>query len=142
MASVICYFFCQKSFSLHDIIVSEKMVEFITYIRRSTMQWLKVFLAGLVEVIWVTGLNKADSFFAWLVVAIFIILSFYLVIAACNTLPVGTVYAVFVGMGTIGTVLVDILFFHEPFSLIKIILIALLIIGIIGLKLTTNEGEA
>lgn len=106
------------------------------------MQWLKVFLAGLVEVIWVKGLNKADSFFAWLVVAIFIILSFYLVIAACNTLPVGTVYAVFVGMGTIGTVLVDILFFHEPFSLIKIILIALLIIGIIGLKLTTNEGEA
>ena len=106
------------------------------------MQGLKGFLAGLVEVLWVTGLNKADSLFAWLVVAIFIILSFYLVIAACKTLPVGTVYAVFVGMGTIGTVLVDILFFHEPFSLIKIILIALLIIGIIGLKLTTNEGEA
>ncbi|AVQ35465.1 MAG TPA: QacE family quaternary ammonium compound efflux SMR transporter [Staphylococcus kloosii] len=106
------------------------------------MQWLKVFLAGLVEVIWVTGLNKADSLFAWLIVAIFIVLSFYLVIAACKTLPVGTVYAVFVGMGTIGTVLVDIFFFHEPFSLLKLILIALLIIGIIGLKLTTTEGEA
>lgn len=106
------------------------------------MQWLKVFLAGLVEVVWVTGLNKADSIAAWLIVAIFIVLSFYLVIAACKTLPVGTVYAVFVGMGTIGTVLVDIFFFHETFSFLKILLMTLLIIGIVGLKLTTNEGEA
>ena len=48
------------------------------------MQWLKVILAGIIEVIWVTGLNIADSTFAWIIVILFIGLSFYLVISACK----------------------------------------------------------
>ncbi|MEJ7497592.1 multidrug efflux SMR transporter [Staphylococcus warneri] len=103
------------------------------------MKWLKVILAGLVEIIWVTGLNNADSIFSWLFTLIFIILSFYLVINATKSLPVGTVYAIFVGIGAAGTVIVDILFFNQPFAFMKILLVTLLIIGIIGLKLSTTD---
>lgn len=103
------------------------------------MKWLKVILAGLVEIIWVTGLNNADSIFSWLFTLIFIILSFYLVIDATKSLPVGTVYAIFVGIGAAGTVIVDILFFNQPFTFMKILLVTLLIIGIIGLKLSTTD---
>lgn len=103
------------------------------------MKWLKVILAGLVEIIWVTGLNNADSIFSWLFTLIFIILSFYLVINATKSLPVGTVYAIFVGIGAAGTVIVDILFFNQSFTFMKILLVTLLIIGIIGLKLSTTD---
>ena len=71
---------------------------------------------------------------------LFIALSFYLVIDASKHLPVGTVYA-FVGIGAVGTVLVDMIFFNQPFTPTKLILIIILIAGIIGLKLTTNENE-
>lgn len=104
-----------------------------------TLKWLKVILAGLVEIIWVTGLNNADSILSWLFTLIFIILSFYLVINATKSLPVGTVYAIFVGIGAAGTVIVDILFFNQPFTFMKILLVTLLIIGIIGLKLSTTD---
>ncbi|KAB7645274.1 MULTISPECIES: DMT family transporter [Staphylococcus] len=103
------------------------------------MKWLKVILAGLVEIIWVTGLNNADSILSWLFTLIFIILSFYLVIDATKSLPVGTVYAIFVGIGAAGTVIVDMLFFDQPFTFMKILLVTLLILGIIGLKLSTTD---
>lgn len=107
----------------------------------TTMQWFKVILAGLIEILWVTGLNTADSLLSWIGTIIIIIISFFLVISACKSLTVGTVYAVFVGIGAVGTVLVDMLFFGDPFNFMKIILIILLVIGIIGLKLTTEEAE-
>lgn len=105
------------------------------------MQWFKVILAGLIEIVWVTGLNTADSLLSWTGTFIVIIFSFFLVISACKYLPVGTVYAVFVGIGAVGTVLVDMIFFGDPFDLVKISLIIILIIGIIGLKLTTEEAD-
>ncbi|PHK50263.1 DMT family transporter [Staphylococcus edaphicus] len=106
------------------------------------MQWFKVILAGLIEIVWVTGLNTADSVLGWIGTFIVIIISFFLVISACKYLPVGTVYAVFVGIGAVGTVFVDMIFLGDPFNLIKIILIILLVIGIVGLKLTTEEAES
>lgn len=105
------------------------------------MQWFKVILAGLIEIVWVTGLNTADSLLSWTGTFIEIIISFFLVISACKYLPVGTVYAVFVGIGAVGTVIVDMIFFGDPFDLVKISLIIILIIGIIGLKLTTEEAD-
>ncbi|MDW3990093.1 SMR family transporter [Staphylococcus saprophyticus] len=105
------------------------------------MQWFKVILAGLIEIVWVIGLNTADSLLSWTGTFIVIIISFFLVISACKYLPVGTVYAVFVGIGAVGTVLVDMIFFGDPFDLVKISLIIILIIGIIGLKLTTEEAD-
>lgn len=104
------------------------------------MQWLIVILAGLIEVIWVIGLNNAHNFVTWLFTLVFIALSFYLMISASKQLPVGTVYAVFVGIGAAGTVIADMLFFGEPFTIMKVVLLLLLLVGIIGLKLSTNDS--
>ena len=60
-------------------------------------------------------------------------------ISASKQLPVGTVYAVFVGIGAAGTVIADMLFFGEPFTIMKVVLL-LLLVGIIGLKLSTNDS--
>ena len=105
-------------------------------------EWMKVFIAAFFEVFWVIGLKHADDIWTWMGTAIAIAVSFYLMIMAGKTLPVGTVYAVFVGLGTAGTVIADILLFGQDFSIAKIGLIALLLIGVVGLKLVTIEqGE-
>ncbi|AMG62306.1 QacE family quaternary ammonium compound efflux SMR transporter [Staphylococcus lugdunensis] len=105
------------------------------------MTWLKVIIAGLLEIVWVTSLNQAHSLTSWSFTLLMITLSFYLVISATKSLAVGTVYALFVGIGAAGTVIVDMLFFHQPISILKLILILMLIIGILGLKLTTDITE-
>ena len=108
--------------------------------------WVKVFIAAFFEVFWVIGLKHAYDFWTWVGTAIAIFVSFYLMIMAGRKLPVGTVYDVFVGLGTAGTVFSEILFFGEPFEWSKILLILLLLAGVIGLKLVTDEkvqeGEA
>jgi paired small multidrug resistance pump len=104
-------------------------------------EWVKVFIAAFFEVFWVIGLKHADSLWEWIGTVISILISFYVLIMAGKKLPVGTVYAVFVGLGTAGTVASEILFFEEPFKLAKLLLIFLLLIGIVGLKLVTNENE-
>ncbi|MFC4323029.1 DMT family transporter [Litchfieldia salsa] len=101
--------------------------------------WMKVFIAALFEVCWVIGLKHADDLFSWVGTVISIVISFYLMIMATKKLPVGTVYAVFVGLGTAGTVVSEIIFFGEPFKLSKILLILLLLIGVVGLKLVTKD---
>ncbi|WP_439646604.1 DMT family transporter [Piscibacillus salipiscarius] len=91
---------------------------------------------------WVIGLKHADTLIEWLMTVIAIFISFYLLIMAGEKLPVGTSYAVFVGLGTAGTVASDILFFDEPFSFVKVGFIVLLLFGVVGLKLVTIErGE-
>ena len=102
--------------------------------------WLKVFIAAIFEVLWVIGLNHAHNFWTWNGTLISIIVSFYLMIMAGRKLPVGTVYAVFVGLGTAGTVFSDIIFFGEPFKVEKILLIFVLLAGVIGLKLITKDN--
>ncbi|MEK5147294.1 multidrug efflux SMR transporter [Psychrobacillus sp. FSL K6-4615] len=101
--------------------------------------WVKVALAAFFEVFWVIGLKHADDFWTWTGTVIAIIVSFYLMIMAGKKLPVGTVYAVFVGLGTAGTVFSDIVFFGEPFKIAKVILILVLLGGVIGLKLVTKD---
>jgi paired small multidrug resistance pump len=101
--------------------------------------WMKVFIAAFFEVLWVIGLKHADNFWTWTGTIIAIIISFYLMIMAGRKLPVGTVYAVFVGLGTAGTVLSEILFFDELFKVEKILLILVLLAGVIGLKLVTKD---
>jgi len=101
--------------------------------------WIKVFIAAFLEVFWVIGLTHAYDFWTWTGTVIFIIASNYLMITAAQVLPAGTVYAIFVGLGTAGTVIADILFFGEPFKWGKILLIIILLAGVIGLKLVTSE---
>lgn len=104
-------------------------------------QWMKVYVAALFEVLWVIGLAHAGTFLEWLGTIIAIILSNYLLINASQYLPAGTVYSVFVGLGSIGAVISEIVFFSEPFHLLKILFILLIIAGVIGLKLVTDEEK-
>lgn len=102
-------------------------------------QWIQVGIAALFEVMWVIGLKHSDDFWSWSGTAIAIFISFNLLIRAGRELPVGTVYAVFVGLGTAGTVLSEMLLFGEPIKIAKLILIAVLLIGVAGLKLVTPD---
>ncbi|MEG6616583.1 multidrug efflux SMR transporter [Peptococcaceae bacterium 1198_IL3148] len=102
--------------------------------------WLKVFVAAFLEVFWVIGLTHSYDFWTWSGTIIAIIGSNYLMITAAQVLPAGTVYAIFVGLGTVGTVIAEILFFGEPFKLAKILLITILLAGVIGLKLVTDDA--
>ncbi|WP_017186218.1 DMT family transporter [Alkalibacillus haloalkaliphilus] len=103
--------------------------------------WFKVFLGAFFEVFWVVGLSHAYNWITWAGTAVAIFLSFFFLVLAAQKLPVGTVYAVFAGLGTAGTVVVDIVFFNEPFMILKVVLISLLLLGIIGLKYVTEEGS-
>lgn len=103
--------------------------------------WLYVILGGVVEVLWVSGLKHSTNLLEWILTISAIAVSFYLIIEASNHLPVGTVYAVFTGLGTAGTVVTEMLVFGEPFSWPKTLLILVLLAGVIGLKLiTADEG--
>ncbi|MFP3390868.1 DMT family transporter [Brevibacillus sp. SIMBA_040] len=102
--------------------------------------WLLVVFAAVFEVMWVAGLKHADSFLTWTVTVIAIIISFGVLVYSGKKLPTSTVYAVFVGLGTAGTVISEMAVFGEPFSWAKVGLIALLLVGILGLKLVTHES--
>lgn len=102
-------------------------------------EWTKVVIAAIIEVFWVIGLTYAYDFWTWTGTLIAIVVSNYMMIHASQKLPAGTVYAVYVGLGTVGTVISEIIFFGEPFRWDKIILIFLLLVGVIGLKMVTDE---
>mgnify|MGYP003481223923 CR=1 len=103
--------------------------------------WLKVLIAAIFEVCWVIGLKHADDFWSWSGTVIAIFVSFYLMIIASRKLPVGTVYAVFVGLGTVGTVLSEIVLFGEHFKIEKVALIAVILAGVLGLKLLSSDKK-
>src|SRR5699024_671067 len=93
------------------------------------------------EGVWVVGLTHSSNVVAWIVTLIAIVISLYLLITASKALPVGTSYAVHVGLGATGVTLVDFVFFGQPVGIGNTILIITLIIGVVGLKLVTPEGE-
>ena len=108
--------------------------------KTDTKAWLYVILAGFLEIVWASGF-KYEEVPSWVVV-IAILLSFDLIIRATKVIPVGTVYAVFAGIGTIGTVIVEVIFENGSVSPLRIALILLLLLCIIGLKLTSPEGAS
>ena len=104
------------------------------------MVWLIVIFAGLLEIVWAVGLRYTDGFTRlWPSVGTLLAMgvSFFLLSLAMRTLPTGTVYAVWVGIGAVGTVVFGVLFLGEPASLPRIISNLLIILGIIGLKLSS-----
>jgi paired small multidrug resistance pump len=103
--------------------------------------WLSVVIAAFFEVGWVIGLKHANSVLEWGGTLIAIIISFYLMVMAGRDLAVGTVYAVFVGLGTTGTVLAEIILFDAPVISAKLALIVLLLSGVISLKMLSNQKE-
>ena len=109
------------------------------------MAWLYVFFAAVVEVFWVIGLRYSVTAWEWFGTAVMITFSFYFIIKACEKLPSGTVYAVFTGSGAAAIVVIDYLLFGADFSLQKVFFIGLIILGVVGIKITTvdkhsNEG--
>lgn len=103
--------------------------------------WIMLLFAGLLEICWATGLKYSEGF-TRLYPSIFTIItlsgSMYLLAKSSQTLPLGTAYAVWVGIGAIGAVVLGVLIFKEPISLGKGIFFCLLITSIIGLKFSSN----
>ncbi len=104
------------------------------------MAWAILVVAGLFEVGWAIGLKYTDGFTrlwptVWTVLAM--IVSFGLLGIAMKTLPVGTAYAIWVGVGAVGTVLLGIVLLGEPANAARLVSVSLIIAGIIGLKLAT-----
>lgn len=105
------------------------------------MSWTILFLAGIFEIFWAVGLKYSDGFtklFPTIFTIVTMIISFYLLSLALKNLPIGTAYAVWVGIGTVGTVIAGIMLFGESMTLIRVISILFILIGIVGLKFTTN----
>jgi quaternary ammonium compound-resistance protein SugE len=108
--------------------------------KEKLMSWLILVVAGLFEIVWAVGLKYAAGFTRlWPSLGIIaaMILSVGMLGIAMKSLPVGTAYAVWVGIGMVGTVAVGIAFLNEPVNAARLISIALIIIGIVGLKLAT-----
>jgi quaternary ammonium compound-resistance protein SugE len=104
------------------------------------MNWFILFVAGLFEVVWAVGLKYTDGFTRlWPSVGTVVALAISIVLLAIalKTLPVGTGYAVWVGIGAIGTAIAGIVLFGESVSTLKIVSIVLLVAGIAGLKLSS-----
>ncbi|MCT7534123.1 quaternary ammonium compound efflux SMR transporter SugE [Aliarcobacter cryaerophilus] len=105
------------------------------------MSWTILFLAGIFEIFWAVGLKYSNGFtklFPTIFTIVTMIISFYLLSLALKALPIGTAYAVWVGIGTVGTVIAGIILFGESMTLIRVISILFILIGIVGLKFTTN----
>ncbi|MCB5184471.1 quaternary ammonium compound efflux SMR transporter SugE [Methylobacillus gramineus] len=105
------------------------------------MSWFTLVIAGLLEVVWAIGLKYTEGFTKlWPSVGTItaMILSVVLLSIAMRSLPVGTAYAVWVGIGAVGTVILGIFLFNEPTSMIRMISLGLIIAGIIGLKLAAH----
>jgi quaternary ammonium compound-resistance protein SugE len=104
------------------------------------MAWLILVVAGLTEVGWAVGLKYTHGFTRPLPTALTVVamvLSLWLLGLAVRTLPMGTAYAIWTGIGSVGTVLVGIMLFHEPASSVRLLCVALIVSGIVGLKLVT-----
>ncbi len=105
------------------------------------MGWMYVFWAAIIEVFWVLGLKYSDNFLMWTGTGIAIILSFYFVIKACAVLPSGSVYATFTGSGAAAIAIIDFTLLGEPFTMAKGLFILVIIVGVVGIQLTTSVKE-
>jgi quaternary ammonium compound-resistance protein SugE len=104
------------------------------------MAWVYLFIAGLFEIGWAVGIKYSDGFSrfwpaTWTILAM--IASVVLLALAVKTLPLGTSYAIWTGIGVIGTVIYGIVFLHDPCTPIRLICIGLIMLGILGLKVTS-----
>ncbi|MBL8201197.1 MAG: quaternary ammonium compound efflux SMR transporter SugE [Chromatiales bacterium] len=102
------------------------------------MAWAFLVLAGLLEIGWAVGLKYTDGFTRWLPSALTIVAmagSMWLLAVALRSIPIGTAYAVWTGIGAAGTALLGIILFAEPATALRLASIGLIVAGIAGLKL-------
>ncbi len=106
------------------------------------MGWGYLFVAGMLEIAWAVGLKYTHGLTrlwpsVWTVAGM--VASFWFLALAVRTLPLGTAYAVWTGIGVIGTTLLGLLLFDEPRDAMRLICIVLILAGIVGLKLVAEE---
>ena len=105
------------------------------------MAWFYLLIAGIFEITWAIGLKYTQGFTQlWpsLVTIAGLIASFVFLAKAAVTLPIGTAYAVWTGIGAAGTLILGIILFHEPLHASRLFFLGLLLVGIIGLKITAG----
>ena len=103
-----------------------------------SISWLYLILAGVFEIFFTIALKYSDGFsrlIPSIITVIFIASSFFFVSQAMRTIPIGTAYAVWAGIGAAGTVICGIVFFGDPYNFLRLLSLALIIVGIFGLKL-------
>jgi quaternary ammonium compound-resistance protein SugE len=103
------------------------------------MPWLHLIIAGLLEIAWAVGLKQTDGWTRlWpsVITALLMIASFFFLSLALRALPMGTAYAIWTGIGAVGTALIGIYVFGEPRTAARLVCIVLIVAGIVGLKLT------
>ena len=110
------------------------------------MAWLYLILAGLMEIGWPVGFNLAwtENGFRWkpasfAVVSMIASFGLMLLTMAQKSIPVGTVYAVWTGIGSAGAVIVGIWFFKEPATAVRLLCVTLIVTGVVGLKLAESH---
>jgi quaternary ammonium compound-resistance protein SugE len=111
------------------------------YYCSSPMYWLLLFFAGLLEVVWAVGLKSLNG--GWQLVPLFVTVggalgSFALLALAMRNLPLGTAYAVWTGIGAVGTFAFGVVFLGEPLTLARTISVMLIVAGLVGLKLASS----
>ena len=105
------------------------------------MHWMFLFIAGLFEISWAVGLKFTHGFTQLIPSVLTVagmVASFYFLSLALKNLPLGTAYAIWTGIGTLGTVILGIILFKEPVTAMRLICIALILSGITGLKLLAH----
>jgi len=106
------------------------------------MNWVYLFIAGILEVGWAIGLKYTEGWSRLVPSALTLtgmVASFYFLSLALKTLPIGTAYAVWTGIGTVGAALLGMLLFNEPREIWRVVCIVLIVVGIAGLKLTSTQ---
>jgi quaternary ammonium compound-resistance protein SugE len=106
------------------------------------MPWLHLIIAGLLEVAWAIGLKQTDGWSRlWpsVITALLMIASFFFLSLALRSLPLGTAYAIWTGIGAVGTALIGVFVFDEPRTAARLVCIVLIVAGIVGLKLTSSS---
>ncbi|WP_041742226.1 quaternary ammonium compound efflux SMR transporter SugE [Collimonas fungivorans] len=104
------------------------------------MAWIILVLAGIAEVIWAVGLKYSEGFtrnLPSLITCVGMAISIWLLAIAMRTLPLGTAYAVWTGIGAVGSFIAGIVLLGEAVSLARIASVSLIVLGLIGLKLST-----
>lgn len=105
------------------------------------MEWIHLLIAGCFEISWAIGLKFSHGFtqpVISVVTVVCMIASFYFLALALKSLPLGTAYAVWTGIGTLGTVILEIIIFKEPATVTRLFCIGLIVCGITGLKLLSH----
>ena len=107
------------------------------------MAWIFLMIAGIFEVIWAIGLKYTEGFtklYPSIVTVVGMAISFYFLSMAVKTLPIGTAYAIWTGIGALGAVILGMILFGEPRNFLRLMFVAFILVGIIGLKATSGSN--